>query len=228
MLGEQVRMLKAPGEFQSVNTPEAAGVRAGIKVRVPAWLPVGLELRRTEVLGEQTWSVTASTEKLQRVLETFGIDDLSVPGGIDGQQATIYIPSVVRLTYGDQPGHVVLVEARRPVASLPTGVDLSRLAEIGLRVLGIERVEAYRLAQNIDWRTTLVVAVPADVSVFRQVDIHGGTGLLVETVRKSSGKTFTGALPMESQLMWSSGDSVFALIGDLRPEELFEMAESVQ
>jgi hypothetical protein len=224
VLGEQAQVLKAPGARQTVANAEAAGTMAGIRVRLPAWQPVGLELQRIEVSGDQMLRVTVSTEKLQRILDSFAIDDLSVPPEIDGQSATLRVPAVVRISYGDQNRNVVLLQARQPVVSFPAGVDLPLLAEIGLRVLGIERVEAHRFAQNVNWRTTLIVPVLADASVFRQVDVQGNAGLLIETVRNGA----SAMLPAESRVLWSSGDSVFALVGNVRPEELFEMAQSVQ
>jgi hypothetical protein len=221
MVGEQVQMVKAPGAPQTVATPGEAGALAGISLRMPAWVPVGLEPQQIQVMGDLSWRVTASTDKLQRVVDSLGIDDLSVPQGIDGQTVTIYVPPVVRITYAAPGAHAMLVQARRPEASLPAGLDLSQLAEIGLRVLGIDRTQAHDLAQNIDWHTTLVVPVPADVAVFRQVNIQGSTGLLIESARNVPGK------PSLSQLLWASGDQVFALSGDLRPDELFEMAQSL-
>lgn len=224
MLGEQVRVLHAPGADRTVETPEEAGTLAGIAVRMPAWLPPGLTLQRIEVSGDQSWTVTASAEKLQRALDTFGINDLSVPAGIDGQVSSIYVPPVVRVTYGTQSHRVVFVEARQPDATLPAGIDLPQLAQIGLRVLGVDRTQAHRFAQEVDWRTTLVVPVSAEGSVFRRVDIQGNSGLLVEPVHRASGS----ALRVESTLLWSAGDSVFALSGSVSSEELFEMAQSVQ
>jgi hypothetical protein len=103
---------------------------------------------------------------------------------------------------------------------LPQGTDLPLLAEIGLRVLGFEPNEARRFANSIDWRTTLLVPVPASVANFHEVDIGGSKGLLIETAGTSG--------PRMSQLLWSAGGSVFALIGDVRPEEMFEMARSTQ
>jgi hypothetical protein len=66
--------------------------------------------------------------------------------------------------------------------------------------------------------------VSAEGSVFRRVDIQGNSGLLVEPVHRASGS----ALRVESTLLWSAGDSVFALSGSVSSEELFEMAQSVQ
>lgn len=224
MLGEQVEVLKEREARRSVADPAAAGAAAGIKVRLPTWRPVGLEPQLIEVSGDQALRFTASTAKLKRVLDAFGIDDLSVPDEIDGRSLTVQVPAVVRITYHNQDRSVVLIQARQPEVSFPAGIDLASLAEIGLRVLGVERAEAHRFAQNVDWRTTLIVPVPADVSAFRQVDVQGNPGLLIETVRRSS----RGILPMESRVLWSSGGSVFALVGNVRPTEMFEMAQSVR
>jgi hypothetical protein len=224
MLGEQVEVLKAPGARLTVADPDAAGAAAGIQVRVPMWRPVGLEPQLMEVWGDEALRFTASTVKLKRVLDAFGIDDLSVPDEIDGRSATVHVPAIVRITYRNQDRNVVLIQARQPEVSFPGGIDLAALAEIALRILDVKRAEAHRFAQNVDWRTTLIVPVPADISSFRQVDIQGNAGLLIVTARRSS----RGFLPEESRVLWSSGGSVFALVGNVRPTELFEMAQSVR
>lgn len=223
LLGKQVRLLQAPGAPRPAASADEAQALAGTALHWPAWTPVGLNILRIEVVGEQRWSVTASAQKLEQVLAAEGIDDLTVPDGIDGQTATIDIPPIVRATYGSSTGHAVLIQARRPEVSFPAGVDLQQLAEIGLRVLGVGRDEAHRFAGEIDWHTTLVVPVLADVSAFRQVDIQGRTGLLVQTSRPAR----TGMPSAQSQLLWSKDRSVFALVGDLRPDELIEMAQSM-
>ncbi|MFL6600912.1 MAG: hypothetical protein ACJ8R9_06230 [Steroidobacteraceae bacterium] len=222
MLSEQVEVLKPPEALQTVADPAAASKAAGIQVRMPAWRPVGLEPELIQVSADQMLRFTASTVKLKRVLNAFGIDDISVPDEIEGQSATVLVPPIVRITYRGQKDGVMLLQARQPQVSFPTGVDLASLAEIGLRVLGVKPAEAHRFAQNVDWRTTLIVPVPADVAVFRQVDIQGSPGLLIENVR-------SGAYvhPQESRLLWSAGNSVFALVGNVPPAELFEMAQSV-
>jgi len=222
LLGEQVQVLKAPGPPQAVATLDAAGALAGLHVRTPAWRPVGLEPGPIEVTGEQTYSVTGSSEQIQHVLDSLGIEDLSVPPGIDGRVSTIHVPPVVHVAYGDRDRHAMLLQARRPEATLPPGADLSQLAEIGLRVLGIDPSEAHRLAQSVDWRNSLLVPVPTYVANFHQVNVQGSNALMVESVR-SNGRPVVG-----SQLVWSSGDAVYALFGNVHPEELYEMAQSMQ
>jgi Domain of unknown function (DUF4367) len=220
MLGEQVHIVQAPGAPQSVATPEQAGVLASIAVHLPTWMPEGLTQQGIEVLGEQRWTVAASAQKLQQVLDTLGINDLTLPPGLDGQITAIHLYPSVQISYGAPRGHVLLIQARRPEAVLPVGADLPLLAEIGLRVLGFEPNEARRFANSIDWRTTLLVPVPASVANFHEVDVGGSKGLLIETPATSG--------PNRSQLVWSAGNSVFALVGDVRREELYEMARSIQ
>jgi hypothetical protein len=154
------------------------------------------------------------------VLDSLGINDLALPPGLDGQTAAIHVYPSVHISYGAQAAHVQFIQARQPQAVMPRGTDLPLLAEIGLRVLGFEPNEARRFANTIDWRTTLLVPVPVSVANFHEVDLGGGKGLLIETAPPSG--------PPVSQLLWSEGGSVFALIGDVRPEELYEMARSAQ
>jgi len=224
LLGEQVQILKEPTPPQSFTSISAAGAAAGLRVRTPAWLPVGVEQQRIDVGGESAASVTVSAEKINQLLEAFDFTDLSVPDSVDGQVATMRMPPVVHIGYGSEKTHVSLMQARQPEVSFPAGTDLALLAEVALRVMGIERAEAHRFAQNVDWRTTLIVPVPVNVARFRQVDIQGHPGLLIENARES-GKV---DVPRRGQILWSSGDTVFALAGNLPSSQLFEIAQSVQ
>jgi hypothetical protein len=121
---------------------------------------------------------------------------------------------------------VHLVQANSPEVTLPTGVDLAQLGEIGLRILGLDPAEARRMASTIDWTSTLVVPVPSNASSFREVTVHGQRGLLVTTNGDPAGTPNgrrAGAI-----VMWTEGDRVFALAGNLDSMELMQMAESVR
>ncbi len=224
ILGNHIDVLQAPGSPKVAPTIEAAGSLAGMRIALPAWQPVGVERQRIEVVGSESLQIMGSSATLQRVLDSLGIDDVSAPTWIDGKVVTAHVAPIVRVVYGDTDRHAVLIESRQPQVLLPPGADLAQLADIALRVLGIERTEAYRIAQSVDWRTTLIVPIPSDVSYFRQVDVQGKGGLLVETLRGRGGKGYG----TETQILWSSGGRVFALMGNLRAEELFDMAQSVQ
>jgi hypothetical protein len=222
ILGEQVEVLQEPSGVVSYGTLEDAAVAAGARVLVPAWLPVGWERTGIEVTGESAARLTASSDKLQRVLDALAIDDIDVPVGLDGQTATVRVPPIVRITYRNGESMLGLFQARSPEVSFPTGMDLPKLAEIGLRIAGLDRDEAYRFAQSIDWRSTLIVPVPAAAASFRQVDVQGQSGLMIEPIGGTDERRAGNVL------LWSSDSQVFAISGSLRPSELLEMAQTMQ
>jgi hypothetical protein len=224
ILGDETHVLSTPGQWQVESSPAAAGALAGIPVSLPTWRPQGFELQQVEVLSSQSWRFTASTRKLQGVLDSLGIHDVSVPASVDGQVVTASAAPIVRISYAHGARHFAVIESRQPIVTIPRGIDLARLADVALRVLGVGSDQAYRIAQSVDWRSTLIVPIPADASYFRQVDVQGHPGLLVVRVRSSA----HGTLPVESRLIWSSGDRVIALVGNVRPAKLFDMAQSFQ
>ena len=229
LLGDQAEVLKDSGPPQEVANAEAAATAAGVHVRMPAWLPAGMALERFHVMGEHAMRVTLNAEKLNSILDAIGIDDLRVPPEADGQAVTMSVPPVVSASFsGPESRKAWLLQARQPAATFPAGADLTTFAEIGLRVLGVERGEAHRFAQNVDWRTTLLVPVPLNVARFKQVDVAGNPGLLIETKRAEGGRAGREDAPPVAQLMWSSGGSVFVLFGNVGPAQLYTMAQSVQ
>jgi hypothetical protein len=225
LLGEQIQVVKAPGEPRAMADAGAAGAFAGIRLRMPLWLPQGMQPAGFEVLNEGETRVTLDAARLQTLLDVLGINDVRVPTGANGQAATLHVPRIARTLFRDSRRTVVLWQARQPLAELPAGVDIPALAQVGLRILGVESNEAYSFAHSIDWRTTLLVPVPADVAAFRQVLVQGNAGLLIESRRQPG----SGAGPRPTaQIMWSAGGSMYVLTGNVRSEELFEMAQSLQ
>jgi len=222
MVGEQIEVLTGPQAPVSYATPQEAGAAAGIRVYAPAWLPDGMRLADTEVVGETALRFTLSTANLQTVLDALGIDDVTVPVGIDGEQASLRVPPVVKMTYESGPLGATLLQARSPDVSFPAGLDLSVLAEIGLRILGLSRNEAYRFAQSVDWRTTLLVPVPTTAASFRQLDVQGEPALVVESSGRVNGRAG------ENVVLWSHQNVVYALRGSVRVQELLEMAQTLQ
>ena len=118
-----------------------------------------------------------------------------------------------------------LVQARSPEVSLPPGVDLSQLGEIGLRILGMEAAEAHRFAQRIDWHSTMIVPVPTDAGEFREVTVNGQHGLLITSSEKGHEGPPRGPRNM---VLWADGQKVYGLMGSMGREELVQMANSVR
>jgi len=161
------------------------------------------------------------------VRETLDLRDLEVPAGLDGQPITVRTSATVRQSFVGERRRVELVQGRSPEVSLPAGLDLERLGEIGLRIAGLDAGEARRFARSIDWHTTLVMPVPLDAASFTEVSVHGQRGLLVQSSAPTRGGDPHRRRPGR-MLLWSEGDMVFALGGNLDEMAMVEMAESLR
>jgi len=178
-----------------------------------------------EGAGEARFSV--SEAKLRTLLDRLDLRDVTVPSGLDGKVVDVRKPPIVfqQFRSGGGGARANLMQANSPEIAVPPGMDIVRLAEVGLRVLGLDQSEAHRLATTTDWRTTLLVPVPINASTFRQVTVHGAQGLLITT----AGMNPEGDRQREGTIvLWSEGDRVYAVQGNLSDKDLLQMAESVQ
>ena len=228
-----VEPLTTPQEPVSYATAADAGAAAGIRVRTPAWVPAGYASTGFMASSEQAARITINTAGLQALLDTLGLGDVELPEGLDGQTATVRLPPIVTQTFvnrdlevTDRNGEIVersvhVIQAQSPDVSFPAGIDLSKLAYAGLRVLGMSREEAYRMSVTIDWRTTLIVPVPAKAVAYRPINVAGNEGLLITGL--AAGEKYPGGV-----LMWSAGGETFAVAGAVSGQELLEMAQTLQ
>jgi hypothetical protein len=175
------------------------------------------------VSGEHAARITLNTAGLQAVLDALGLADVELPEGLDGQTATVRVPPIVTQSYVSYNGErtVLVIQARSPDVSFPAGIDLSKLAYAGLRVLGMSRDEAYRMSVTIDWRSTLIVPVPTKALAYRPINVSGNEGLLIEGLAQN--EKYPGGV-----LMWSAGEVTYAIAGALSGEELLEIAQNLQ
>ena len=204
----------------SYATAAEAGQAAGIRVRTPAWLPNGYSSVGVMVSAEHAARITVNTEGLQAVLDALGLADVELPQGLDGETVTVRVPPIVSQSFANGDRTALVIQAKSPDMTFPAGLDLSKLAYAGLRVLGMSRDEAYRMSVTIDWRSTLIVPVPAKAMAYRPINVSGNEGLLISGLTDNDSP---GGV-----LMWSSGEQTYAVAGALSGEELLEIAQNLQ
>jgi hypothetical protein len=216
--------LEDPGPPRGFANLGTATSTAGFFAATPSYVPAGYATDSVWVTGHGAARITIDVKKLRDVLNTLDIRDVTVPDAYDGKSATVTMtPAVMqRFRRGDQ--RVIVTEAASPEVQVPAGVDLERLGAIGLRILGVSEGDADRLARSIDWRSTMLVPVPADAGSFREVSVHGAKALMVTMV----GETKDGRRRQGAIVLWTEGDRVHAVQGPLEREELMRMAESVR
>lgn len=227
MVFDKKEVLQEPGEPVEYPSADLAGAAAGLPgLRKPTTLPDGLTFEKAAVTGQGAARLTLHADRLQHVLDALAITDVRVPPGLDGQIITVHVPASVIQRYTNGKRQLTVIQAPSPEVSLPPGADLRQLGEIGLRVLGLDPDEAHRVAATVDWRSTLLVPVPANAASFRQVDVNGHKGLLIRMEGDGSGvgpKGQRGAM-----VMWTEGERVLAVQSNLSNESVLEVAQSLR
>lgn len=234
MLSSSVEVLQKPADPQTVSSLAEASQLAGIPVRAPASVPGDLSGPEIMVHGGGVARFTADTARLQALVNMLGMQDATIPAALDGAAVTITTPPVVALVYqrGSDPrtGGVVLMQARSPEIVLPEGVRLAELGELALRLTGMPPDEARRMAQTIDWSSTLLIPVPANAATVQEVQVRGAIGLLIQAAAGESSAVAVAdrQVPQIATLLWSEGDAVYAATGDIGQAALIAMANSMQ
>ena len=111
----------------------------------------------------------------------------------------------------------ILLQMSSPSITAPEGLDVTRLGETYLQVLGMGAEEAASFAQTIDWTTTLVVPVPVYGTNYSEVEIDGTTGALIQQPGD-----------FEYMLLWVKEGTVYVLIGPGNAQTALEIGNSLK
>lgn len=231
MLGDSVEVIKDAGEPVVVGTVHEASLRSGLALLQPTFVFNTQVQPRIFVSGEHEARYTANAERLQGLVDLLGMDDVQVPQELDGAQVDVRMRPSVTMRYEREGNWVAtFVQAPSPEVDLPKGVDLARQGEIGLRITGLPAAEAKAFASKIDWNTTLLVPVPANAASFREVDVRGTTGLMIEVDNRRTQQPANGqgSESPRSILLWSEGPNVYYIGSTMHPVDVIEMANSLQ
>ncbi len=216
-----------PVDYPSADLAASAAGLPGL--RKPGPMPSGLTFEKATATGQGSARFIVHAAKVQHVLDVLGINDVHVPMAFDGKSISVHMPASVIQQFKSGNRKLAIIEANSPEVSLPPGADLKQMGEIGLRVLGLEPAEARRTAASIDWRNTLVVPVLANAASFRQVDVNGHQGLMIRTSGEPASEANGGhARRGGVMVMWSEGNRVFAVQGDVQAEDVLEVAQSLR
>ncbi|MBI5952092.1 MAG: hypothetical protein HY865_10565 [Chloroflexi bacterium] len=183
-----------PGEpVMVIDAAEAATV-AGFDARLPQEMPLSYIL----VSDSAAFTMKVDRAKAQGLLDGAGRSDLVLPESIDGEEILISVPSSVVTAYGlcpdpkaeknprgnmgnEYPGCIIFSQTPSPIVTVPEGMDMAQLAQIGLEFSGMSRVEAAAFTATVDWSTTLVVPIPRNSTTHADVSVDGVTGKLIQS-----------------------------------------------
>lgn len=163
--------------------------------------------------------------EMQALLDALEID-MQISPEMDGQSVTFNVPASIIITGACQPVDAdrstfgdckVLYQIPSPTVNAPEGLNVDRLGEAMLQLLGYSPLEARVFSQTIDWTSTLIIPIPIGEGIQHgEVSVSGVSGTL-----------FTHAEGDGYMLMWVKDGYLFNLRGPGSPEEALAIANSI-
>jgi hypothetical protein len=225
------------GEMQEVASADEASAQAGFPLR----LPTGLEGKQSFLVQPKAnLTFTVDLELVRGVLKDIGRTDIQLPDNLDGAVVGMKIPTGVIARYGDcqndvmpaqvDPDAAPVVETKpdncttltqipSPEISAPSDIDLSKVGEAYLQVLGMTPQEAASFSSTVDWTTTFVFPLPRNGGDYQEVDINGNPGTLV--IEK-------GGWANRYMLLWVKDGIVYGLSGPGDKATALKIAQTIQ
>ncbi|MGQ9586004.1 MAG: anti-sigma factor family protein [Anaerolineae bacterium] len=216
--------LREPGAPQTVADAQEASALAGFQVRVPAALPEGAHLQEFSVATGPAVRLEVPLSTAQALLETLDLQDVALPKAETLVAEADFFP-IVHQEYRIGTGTLTILQTPSPSASLTPEADPTVLGEAVLRLMGLPAEEARRLAQTIDWTSTLVVPLPTDVARFREVDVGGVTGLWLEEKVQGQGSARSRTV----LVLWQRDGVIYVVTGqNLQDSLVLQVADSLR
>ncbi len=239
LISENV-IFEGGGDPISAASAQEAAAQAGFSVRLPQGLPETVTL---DVAPGGKASFQVDLARVNAVLQAIDRSDIQIPNELDGSTVTVTIPSSVIARYqeckfeaetaraqGFDPDDgasfpsfpcPTLIQMPSPTISAPSGLDVTKLGEAYLQILGMSKQEAEQLAQTIDWASTFVIPLPRNATTYRTILVDGVEGTLIQN--KDSGRQKS-----EYTLVWVKDGILYALSGPGDSATAISIADSLR
>jgi len=185
---------------QTAASASDAGQLAGFVPRVPAgWADASYVVN-----GGKDFHMVIDSTRAEQILSDAGLVGVSFPPSIDGGVVAVHLPRAITVT----EGNVTLQEGPSPVVSMPQGLDMQKIATLGLELMGMTASEAEQYCATIDWTSTLVVPFPRQAADSKPVTVDGASGILLTRNVNSDGDGGDHYV-----LLWSRQGMLYAISG---------------
>lgn len=210
-----------------VQTPEEAETLLGFRIRR---LPGAEAFATLQVIPVTTVRWTVRLDHLREALHAVGADDVALPETLDGTAMTLTGGPVLLATLEHQGTPLGFLQAPLPALTMSPEGDVRLLAEATLRLMGMPAAEARRLANTVDWQTTLLLPVPLAAGMAVEVQpasLGGGREGTLFTFPTAA--TPSGELVAVRFLLWHDAEFLYGLGGpEVDPDRLLAWARSLR
>ncbi len=223
----------------SASSQDAASQAAGFPVRL---LSARTDTPAFEITGAHAFHLTLDRSRLQDILDEAGRSDLLLPSSVDGAPVSVQMPRAVAVQYGACAKHnaqgatqpttsadpcLLLLQAPSPTINVPSDLNIQQLAETGLQFAGWTPVKASEFCKTVDWKTTLVVPIPAGVQSYETATVNGIRGTLMHFANNHGGGPGFALVWVDNQT--TPGNSmIYSLAGQGDGSSAVQLASSLQ
>jgi hypothetical protein len=226
------------GEMQEVSSKDEASDISGFQVRLPG--AADGEPQLVLQPGARV-SLLVDLPKVQALLDELELSDLKLPAELNGAEVSMELPVAVAAAYGtcevspemirvagvdpdgpipDLSKCITLTQFPSPELSAPPGLDIARIGQAFLQVLGMTPEEAVQFSQSVDWTTTLVIPIPRYGTEYQEVMVDGVEGTLIMQSQRSEFPHYL--------LIWIKDGIVYALTGPGDAQSAVDLANSFE
>lgn len=206
----EIEMIDEPGEPQLVDSLESAEATAGWQALSPGRLD---EPDSVYFMDGGHGRLTVNVENARALISAAGVDPALIPDSLDGATVDVTVYSSISQNWNEG---IALMQAPSPLVEYPDDVDTVALGEAFLQVLGMDPVQAQRLARQIDWTNTVLLPVPENVATFNEIIVDGVSGLGLTSLDGEN-----------SAILWQKNGNVYVLSG-AEIENLVDLANSMR
>ncbi len=231
LLSDTMTVTAKPGKARAAANAAQASQMAGFPVRLPTNRSDAPQLTVEGGLGFQ---VVVNRTRAQGLLNEAGFSRYQLPASIDGATIKVDIPSGVSAGYGECPKPedlenlegalggtsgspstqgpsrrqmikcTMLVQVPSPTVDAPSNLDIKGLAQMALEFSGMTADQARAFSQTVDWTSTLVIPIPRNGSSYKQVQVDGVTGYMIQRPAEDA---------PEYAIIWVKNGIVYAIAG---------------
>lgn len=218
--GKPVTVREASKPQPVADLAEASRL-VGFTVRTPAGLPAGATVKSLTVQSGPALRYEMDRAVMEALLAATQAQGVKLPA-VDKITLEVDVPLVATQEFTIGAGRLAIVQMTSPQVHIPPGIDLTAIGEAGFKFLGMPDADARRLAQSIDWTSTLVIPLPADVVQYREVTVDGVPGLLIEHRAGTSGRR-------AASVLWQKNGIVYGIEGSgVDPLVTMQVADSLR
>jgi hypothetical protein len=197
---------------RDVPSIEAARQAAGFNVRMPR-TTLSTAPAQFSVKGRTELAQSFTRDGLVTLLQMAEMNPNLVPGDFVTGTVRAVAPATVHITLGNTQ----VIQVNNPSIDYPGGIDPRIIGQAGLRIMGLSAQDAQRISQSIDWTSTVLLPIPANMVEFRELSVAGQEAVLLTTTSQEQRRV----------LLFQKDNVVYMLMGPITGEDLVQMAESM-